>query len=440
MNRAYIIKKNLSFGLVAKIIGMGLSYLSLPIILNYLGERNYGVWITIFSILSWIFNFDVGIGNGLKNKLTEALIQKEIKLAKEYITTSYIIIIIITSFLLFIGTLGISYLKLTEILNVKFLDESYLKVVVFISFIFTLCNFVLGLYKQLYYAIHESAIVGITDVIYYALVIILILLFKNYYESSLLMLALAYGLSNLIVGLIFSKIFFEKRKELLPNFRFFNKNCVKDVMGIGIEFFIIQLSMIIIFTTDNLIITKLIGPKAVTSYNVVLKVFQIFIIISSIITTPFWTLYTDAYIKKDTQWICKTLKRFNLLFIVLVIVIIFLIFNIDFLLKIWLQKELVYPRYLVFLCGIFTLIRVYGDIYMKFLNGIGKIRIQVYLYMFGALVNIPLSIYFVKRLNLGSSGVILATNICMISFVVLMPLQSYIEIKKIRHKLIVKKV
>lgn len=434
MNRGSIIKKNISMSLITKILGMGLSYVSIPIILNYLGEKNYGIWITIFSVLSWIYNFDVGIGNGLKNKLTEALTKKNTKLAKEYISTSYAIIFVITIILLLIGSMGIHIFNFTGVLNIEFLDESYMKMVIFISFIFTLGNFVIGLYKQLFYAIHESALVGMTNIIYQILVITLLLSLKNFYDSSLLMLAFVYGLSNMIVGIIFSVIFFKKRMELLPSIKFYSNERVKDITGLGIEFFMIQLCMIVIFTTDNLIITKLLGSKSVTSYNIILKLFQILILIPSIILTPFWALYTDAYIKKDKKWILKSLKKFNMLFIVLIIVVGIVILNIDYLLRFWLGKELLYPKYLVLFCGIFTLIRVYGDIYITFLNGIGKIRTQLYLFIIGAIINIPLSIFFVKGLNLGSSGVILATNISMLLFVIVMPLQTFYEIRKIKEK------
>lgn len=433
MNRGNIIKKNLSFGLIFKIISMGLSYVLIPITLNYLGEKNYGVWVTIFSILSWIYNFDVGIGVGLRNKLTEALTLKDIKLAKEYIATAYMIVLIITLVILFLGSLGIGLINLNEILNIDFISENYLKKVLFISFIFTMGNFVLGLFRQLLYATHKSSLIGLTNIVYQGLIITMILLVKkNTNNSSLAILAFIYGISNLIVGVLFSTIIFYKKSELIPNIKYINLKRIKDITGIGIEFFIIQICMIIIFTTDNLIITKLLGPESVAGYTIILKVFQTFILIASIILTPFWTLYTDAYMKKDIKWITKTIKFFNILFLLLIVSVSLAALKIDLILNLWIGKRIIYPKYLILLCGSFALIRVYGDIYFTFLNGIGKIRIQLTVFIVGALLNIPLSIYFVKNLNLGSSGVILATNICILPFIVIMPIQCFYELKKIK--------
>ena len=67
---------------------------------------------------------------------------------------------------------------------------------------------------------------------------------------------------------------------------------------------------------------------------------------------------------------------------------------------------------------------------MVFINATGKIKLQMYLYLLGAIINIPLTIYFIKNLNMGSSGAILATNICMLPLAIIMPIQAYCILKK----------
>ena len=88
--RLNILIKQFSSSFTFKILAMGLSYISIPLFLKYLGEKDYGIWMTIFSIVSWINTFDLGIGNGLKNKLTENYSKKNFQEMKEYIMTGYI--------------------------------------------------------------------------------------------------------------------------------------------------------------------------------------------------------------------------------------------------------------------------------------------------------------------------------------------------------------
>mgnify|MGYP000199442594 FL=1 len=44
----------------------------IPITINYVNADNYGIWLTVSSIISWMSFFDIGINNGLKNKFAEA--------------------------------------------------------------------------------------------------------------------------------------------------------------------------------------------------------------------------------------------------------------------------------------------------------------------------------------------------------------------------------
>ena len=60
-----------------------------PLTLNYLGKTDYGIWLTLASILNWLINLDFGLGNGLRNKLAEAFALNDIKLARFYISTAY---------------------------------------------------------------------------------------------------------------------------------------------------------------------------------------------------------------------------------------------------------------------------------------------------------------------------------------------------------------
>ena len=59
------------------------------------------------------------------------------------------------------------------------------------------------------------------------------------------------------------------------------------------------------------------------------------------------------------------------------------------------------------------------------INGTGKITLQLYSLALMAIVNIPLSIFFSKNLDLGVSGVILATTFCLLPYTILAPIQCF---------------
>ena len=164
--------------------------------------------------------------------------------------------------------------------------------------------------------------------------------------------------------------------------------------GLGINFFILQIAVIIIFSTDNMIITQVLGPAAVTPYNISFKYFSIPIMIFSIVVTPFWSAYTDAHAKGDLVWIKKSINRLSQTWILIfAMVIVMLLASQDFY-KFWVGNDLQIPILLSILMGIFAIISTWNNIFAAFLNGLGKIKLQIYYSLFGMIINIPLSVFF----------------------------------------------
>ena len=318
MNRKNIIFKNVSLGVFYKIINMAIVFTTIPLLLNYLEKEQYGIWVTIFSLVNIVFFVDAGIGNGLKTKLSEALSLKNFKLAKTYISTAYISISLISIVVFCIGVALIFWLNLQDLFNTS-IQENELKTLLLVTLSLVITSFVLNLYKSFYYANQQTAKVEFAMLIYQISILSATFLLLHFFPRKLLYVALFYGCLNILVGLVFTILFFKKNKHIKPKIASFSKEKVKDLMGLSLSFFGIQLCMIVIFTTDNLIISNLLGPSEVTNYDVVYKLFQVIITISVIAQDPFWALYTDAFQKKDFNWIRKTLVRLNKLFVLFIL-------------------------------------------------------------------------------------------------------------------------
>lgn len=423
-NRDRILKKNVSFAILYKILNMGIAFFTIPMVLNYLGTKDYGVWVTIFSIVNVIIYLDGGITNGLKTSLAENLSNKEYEKAKTHVSSAYIIIIFISVLLYLLGLTVLYFIDLQGLLKTE-VDQLYLQSISFIVLTTGIVGAVLNLYKSLFYANQQSSIVELSMLINQMAIFVILLIFIKYFRSSIQYVAIIYGISAISTGVFFSYLFFKRNLEILPSFNFFNKEISKKLIKLSLEFFMIQLSMLVIFSTDNIIVSTLLGSEEVAKYDVVFKFFQFFITFSVIIQDPFWAMYSDAYQRRDFFWINKTLKKWNLLFIGFFLFVLIIIFIAKPLIQFWLKLDLEIPSTLIFLMGIFVILRVYGIIYMSFLNGIGKVRLQMWLYIFGAVINIPISIFFVKVMKMGSSGVILGTILSLLAMVIFLPIQTH---------------
>ena len=122
-------------------ISVLLSLVYTPLALSFLGENKYGIWVIILNIVAWINYFDIGIGNGLRNKLAEAIALEDNESAQKYVSTAYIgaSLISATFFMLIVLIWNVG--DLTNFFNLCATDENT-NVVFFISVFFVSINFI----------------------------------------------------------------------------------------------------------------------------------------------------------------------------------------------------------------------------------------------------------------------------------------------------------
>lgn len=76
-------------------LSIALSLAIVPVTVNYVNGEQYGIWLTISSIVAWIGYFDLGLGHGLRNKYAVAKARGNVKLIKQLISTTYILFVAI---------------------------------------------------------------------------------------------------------------------------------------------------------------------------------------------------------------------------------------------------------------------------------------------------------------------------------------------------------
>ncbi len=417
-------KKNILTSMAIKCVSIVVSFLLIPLALNYLNPTKYGIWLTLTSVIGWFTFFDIGIGNGLRNKLAEALAKDDKELARTYISTSYAVLSIITIVIYATFIFVFPFINWTAILNTPPEMSIEINKLIFIVFSFFSLQFVIKLISMILKADQRSAISGGINTFASILSLIIVFVLTKTTHGSLLWLSVGISIANIIAPLIATLWFFSKDyKHLIPSFKYVNFNSAKDLMGIGFLFFIMQFAALILFSTDSFIIDQLYGPKEVTPYNIAFKYFSLITMGFAIITTPFWTAYTDAYHKHDFAWIKRITKKLSFFWILLVFAVIAMIFCADFFYKIWLGGEIKIPFRLSVSMGAWVLISTWTSIFGNFLSGVGKIRLSLYHSFAMIIINIPLCIFLAKYLNMGSTGVIIGTCICVLPQVLMHPIQ-----------------
>jgi len=424
------IKSQMILNIIYKVLGMGVSLIYVPILFNYLGDEKYGVWITINSIVAWITYFDIGIGNGLRNRLAENIGHNDVEAEKKTVSTAYISISLITGAIFCLAIIAMFFMDVPSLLNLSLGDEN-IKIVIMINIFFICINFVLSLCNTVLYALQLSSVVSLVSIIPQILNVILIYILSRTVKSDLVVLSMVYGLTVFMTNIIASITVFGKYKHLRPSLKLFDRKEMGYISGFGIKMFISQIAALVLNTTDNILISRLYGAASVTPYNMVYKIFSLVNMVHVALITPMWSSYTLANAQKNNKWLKKGLRKMQLLFIPFLLGTGLLMIIFKDLAYFWLGKDLDYPVILIVLTGAYFIVLMWTNIYSSFLCGIGKINKMMWISIFQAVFNIPLSIFFSVQLNMGVSGIILGSLIVMLMAAIILPIQAKTLIKEL---------
>ena len=391
---------------------MALSLLYAPLLLKYLGVESYGIWATVLNIINWISLADIGIGNGLRNILSINQTNEDVSASKTAVSTAYICLSIIVLGVFILGVVIGDFFNWNAILNTSI----EVKGTLFISFLFMCINLVLSLQKNGFFAINKAEITSVqTIMIQVANILgVLLLTHLSFGTNSLFYMGVLFGVTGLTVNLLFSGLLWTRYPYYKPNLNKFEKSQLTSITSLGFKFFFIQIAVMVLFTTDNIIISNLYSPTLVTPYNTVYKAYGVFNSLFIAFLAPLWNKYTEAYEKKDYIWIGRTINKAKKVWIIMTIIMTCTIPFYEYISLIWMRQKLNYENHLVLLMVIYYILYSYSGIYSVFFNGIGKVNYQMIVAIFTAIINIPLSVFFAKHCKLGTAGVCLGTVICLL--------------------------
>ena len=394
-------------------ISIILSLVYVPVVLNYLGDYKYGVWASVLSIISWISYFDLGIGNGLRNRLSEALASDGPKIdAKTLISSAYAILGAVVAVVAVVCGVAITLVDWAALLSAWDVSESLLCVME-ISFLGMCFSFVLMLCNNIFYAFQKAQVVNLMAVFQQAAMLLSVWLLSLTRTNDLTAVAVFYVCSNVLVYGGFTVFVFLRNRAIAPSFKCIDGRVAKDLGGLGIKFFITQMATLILFTTDNLIIRNLFGPEQVTVYSTANKVFTVIISLFAALVVPLWSKTTVDFARRDIEEIRRTLGKMYRLFAVAAVGTALLAVVFRPLVALWLGRDLEFSWSLILMMGLYAIVYMWNTIWSQIINGLTLVNFMVVVACVQAVVNIPLSFFLATGCGLGIEGVLLGTILTM---------------------------
>lgn len=402
-------------------VSLIVSLFTMPAYIRYFQNQSVlGIWYTLLSVLNWVLMFDLGLGNGLRNKLPICLAKNNISEAKSYIASTYVITLFIVLLWSISGNILIPVVNWNSILNVKpeLVSNEALICCIRIVFFGIMVQFIFKLITSALYAVQKSAVVNLLTLIS-TVIILLAVCFSpvGTVEENLLRMswinAIAVNLPLLIATIV---MFSTVLKRVIPTIYDFKFRCAKEVLHIGVTLLWLQLIFMIISNTNEFLISHLTNPESVVQYQAYNKIFSAMSSILALALTPIWSAVTKALGENKYEWIKKLNSTLLLSTIGVLIIELSVVPFMQPVVNIWLGRGIVdvIIQYSI-LFAISNTIFFLHNVNTSLGNGVSFFKIQLIWMTFAAIVDIPLAYIFVKIFG-GWIGVIVANIVALLPF------------------------
>lgn len=368
--------------MICKVLSMAIPLITLKITYNYLSPEVYGLWSAVTTFFALFAFSDLGLGNGLQTKLSQANGKDDIELARKIISNTYSILWFV-ALLLFVIFLSIyPFVDWVNLLNAQSNETIVLAAsVVFVIVIPRILAIPIAIIQRTQNALQEGYRYNTWSIVGYVLNVIGIIIIAKLDLGKLTLLAYSSFLSVIVAALNMFVYFRFQRKELRFSFKLFEFKFAKDLLKLGILFSILSILITVGLAMDTFIVARTIDLKEAASYSIIYRLAAIFSAVIAIFSMPLWGANGEAIARGDVKWVQKNTKKMSITLGTIAIIIGVLGVSLSkFVFRIWLGEDFEFSFWALFWLAIMKVILSFISPYFMVLNALGIVKKQILLF------------------------------------------------------------
>lgn len=388
-SRTSLLIKNVIASFVVKGWAAVVVLLMVPLTLKCLGAYQNGVWLTISSLLVWIDQMDIGLGNGLRNQLATCMAHGESEKARSIVSSTMAMLAVIMLPILIAVCILIWFGDVYSWLNVNPNIIPELRLALLTAVVLVCMTFVLKFIGNVYMGMQLPSVSNLFVAAGQTLAMILtwgLYLCGN--ATFILVVAINTAAPLVIYLLAYPYTFFKKFSFLRPSLKFIDIHSVMSLGSVGIKFFWLQVASLLQFMTSNILISRFFSPEMVTPYQITYRYMSIMMAVFSVVCMPFWNATTDAYERGDMEWIRKASSKLHIFMLLIALALVVMTLVSPFVYSLWIGEDCYVPFGMTAMMAIYVFQLIFSMRYSYFLNGVGALRMQLYLTI-SAIIFIP---------------------------------------------------
>jgi O-antigen/teichoic acid export membrane protein len=380
-------------GVLSKISVGIVGFLSIPLALGVLDKEEYGIWMILVSLTSWLQLSDFGVLNGIVNFWTTSFANKDVNEFQKYLkvglqVTSGLMLLGILLTFLFVGNLNFySIFKIKSlIINNDIRNATYILLYVFFL------SLPLSVVPKIAYSSGNNYIANISTLVS-SILSIIIYIYLAKVKAPLLFWVAASSFSLLLSNILLLLYLIKKMPTFFTGIKLFgfnmDLNALKSLLQLSSGFFIFQIGGVIVNNAVNFIILYKSNLQFVADFNIIWKIqWFIYSISAAVVYSAFPKI--KLYFVKDELTKAVKLFKNSILLQCLVCTVLLAPFFIagTFIINKWTHSNLIFginwKGWLLML--FFLLATSVGSVFSETLKILGHIKIQIVAVIFNGLL------------------------------------------------------
>ena len=376
-----------------------------PVILQFVGKLDYGVWVIFSSIFLYFVMFDLGLNIAVAKYTSEYNATNKSDKLNQLISSTLVLFCFLGILALVICIVMSSFVVAS--LKIPQSSVNYSIITFIIMSINVVLSIIGGIFGNIIYGFQRVDIwkgLAITQVV------------SNFF-FSIIFLNLDFGIVGLALAATISLIFLvsgyllflrKANYQIKIDYKLFSFSILKEVMPYSLRSFMLGITNRIVNYTDYIVIGFIIGTSSVMTYEVTFKMVWMSTYLFSVISTSCLPKFSSLYAVGSL----KILREIYLSVSKISIMIMFatsisLIFIGENLIYLWIGPDKFVGTNFLYLFVFTCFFHATGTSAMLLLQAIGQNRECLYFEIAGAVLNLVISI--ILTYQFGLIGVIIGT-------------------------------
>ncbi len=347
---------------LARLLYVVITVLSVRIITGLIDINGYAIFAILMNVVTWMLLADFGIGSSLQNFISECKVKKQ-----DY--HNYILIAVSILFILLILYSIILYLTYPFFVRYLF-NKINFKKGFNVNFVF-LCSSIMGILTGLgtvsYKIFNAFQLTYLQSVLTFfgsILSIIGIKLLEYFHSVSMESIVFTFFGGTMIASFVPLIYFFitALRNCNISELKYEYKIIVKRIIASSLRFWIFNLSAAFVLQIDYIVMSQTLAASNIALYNILFRLYSIVFMVYTMLLNALWPSFTEWNHNNMRNKIFESIRLYVPVGIIATIFFsIGLYFFTPIVINFISKLKFEVPNELIFLFGIYFIIRVWTD-------------------------------------------------------------------------------